>query len=810
MNGIVQDLRFALRALRKNLAFTAVAVLTLGLGVGASTTIYTWLQAMVLRPFPLVREPDRLVLMSTRSPGGERWNVSYPDLVDLRRESRTLKGIVGYSFEQVSLRIGEEPAERAWSQSVTANYFDVLGIRPALGRLFRADEDSVPGAAPIAVLGYVYWQRHFAADAGVVGRTVSLNGHPFTIVGVAPARFGSHVVGVREDLWVPASMDALLTTSGGRLTDRGLRSYHAFGRLAEGATLLQVQRELRAIGARQAATYREDENLAFQAEPFGADGPSAWFGPILFAALGLTGVVLLIACANVANLFLSRAVDRRKEMAIRLALGARRAQIVRLLLVESLVVALLSGSLGLLLAAWGSDLLSAVIPVVPVPIDLTMHLDASAVGFTFIVSLVTVFAFGLLPALDASRPQLVAALKDSPGVGIGGRGQLRAALVVAQVALSVVALVSGGLFLRSLGAARSSALGFRDPEHVLLIDMDLHLAGYTRTAGWVFHRQLLERVAALPGVRSASLAEFVPLGFGGAPFALAEVDGYSPRRGEDMSVQDQRVAPGYFATMGTRLLHGRDFAANDDSAAAPVIVVNDAFARRYWPRAADAIGRRVKVKGEWRSVVGVVATAPYNKLAEPELPFLFFPFAQRYGDAFTLHVRTTGDPHALIEPARRLVTAMDVNVPFLDARTLRDHMGGALLVQRMGASMLGMLGALALLLSSMGIYSVVAYTVSQRARELGIRTALGAGRRDILELVVGDGMRVVLVGIGVGVLAAFGVAILLRSQLYGIGAADPVTFVGITLLIALVALVANYVPARRAARVSPLVALRQG
>ena len=809
MERLVQDLRYALRALRKSPLFTTVVVLTLALGIGANTTIYTWLEGLVLHPLPVVHDADRLVLVKTRGPGGAEWSFSYPDARDIDRDARAIEGLVAQDMAQVSVRTGaaNEQAERGWAVEVTSNYFSVLGLHPVLGRFFRASEDSAPGANPVVVLAYGYWQRRFAGDSSIIGRTISLNNHPFTVIGIAPPRFGGIIVALNFDLWVPASMDGAITGRDERLTSRGWRSFDAFARLKPGVTFQQAQAEIGAIGARLAGAYHEDEGTQKYIAPFDAAEVQKLFRPAVLALLGITAVVLLIACANVGNLLLARAAGRRREMGIRLALGARRAQLVRQLLAESLVLAICGGALGVGVAAWGADGLIALVPASPFPIALDFHQNARILLFAFVVTLGTVLLFGVVPALQASNPSVVPALKNEQGA-TGARGRLRSTFVVAQLSLSLVALVCAGLFMRSLRASESVDAGFRAPDHVLLVSTDLHLAGYDPSTGRVFDRQLLERVEAIPGVTSASLSGNVPLGFGGHNSSGTTVEGYTPGKDEDMSIDNDDVGPRYFETIGTALVAGRDVTATDDSGAMRVVIVNEAFAKRYWPRQ-DPLGKWIAFgSGIKRTVVGVAATAKYHKLAEAPLPFVFLPLAQSYGSGFTLHVRTAGDPTALTGALRRTFASLDPNVPFLDVRTFREHMAAAVFFQRLGAIMLGLFGALALALATMGIYSVIAYSVSQRTRELGIRTALGAARNDLLSLVLGEGMRLAAIGVGIGTVLALGAAQLVRSQLFGVSATDPVTFLAIGALLAAVALLATYLPARRAASIDPMVALR--
>ena len=808
MEMMLQDLRYALRALRKSPLFSVVAVLTLGLGIGANTTIFTWLEGVVLRPLPVVRDYDRLVLVITRGPENARWSFSIPDWQDVARAATLIEGPAINNAVPVSVRTSGQ-AERAWGEVVSANYFDVLGIHPFLGRGLLPAEDSALGAHPVVVLAYGYWQRKFAGDPGVVGRTVSINGHPLTVVGVMPPRFGGKSAGVQFDLWLPLSMVGVATGTPRQYTERQWQTYDAFARLKPGVTFAQADAEMRKIGRDLATTYvHEDGNTGRELLPMRDDYVQAIFRPALVAVLGITAVVLLIACANVANLLLARAASRRREMGIRLALGARRAALVRQLMVESCVVAVLGGGLGLLIASWGGGLLAALLPPVAYPVNLEMHLDARVLLFSLAVTLGTVILFGAVPALQGSRPDLVPALKDGTAAAGRSHGILRGTLMVAQLAFSVVALVAAGLFARSLRAGEHVDAGYRAPDRVLLVSTDLFLAGYTPSRGRVAAEQLLQRVQALPGVASASFADIVPLGFGGDNSAGAEIQDYVPQKDENMAIQDVTIAPRYFETIGTPIIEGREFTPQDDSGAMKVAIVNEAFAKRYWP-GQDPVGRWIDISGSGRRViVGVAATSKYKHLNESPIPYVFLPLAQSYDAQVALLIRSSGDPKLLTAPVRRAFAAFDPNLPFLDVRTFAEHMEAAVYFMRVGALMLGLFGALAVVLTTMGIYSVVAYSVSQRTREIGIRTALGATRRDILSLVLGHGMRLAAAGVVIGSILALGVARLLSSQLFGVGAGDPPTYAAIAALLAAVALVASWLPARRAARVDPMVALR--
>ena len=807
IDALARDLRHAFRVLRRDLGVTIVALLSIGLAIGANATIFTWLDNLVLHPLPAVPRVDRIVQLHTVGPQDAVWSVSYPDLQDWQAQAHAFTGIAGYDFIQASVRTTGQ-AERAFGLLVTANYFDVLAVRPMLGRGFVAAEDSAPGAHAVVVLSYGYWRRRFSGDSGVVGRSVLLNRQPFTVVGVAPPRFGGNFAGLAFDFWAPITMQAALAGPENRLGTRSNQWIQAFARLRPGVTLADARGDMRTIEARLAATYPEDRQLSASADGFGSTPPVVWFRPAFLALLGITGIVLLIACANVANLLLTRAAGRVKEIGIRIALGARRSRLIRELLLESVLLAAGGGALGIAMATWSKGLFAAFIPrAAPVPIALDLTVNARVLAFAAAITLGTVLAFGLVPALRASRPDLVPALKDeSVGSGIS-RSRLRGALVVTQLALSMVALVAAGLFIRSLRFAGAIDRGFTDPAHVLLVGTDMQLAGYTTPRALAFYEELRSRIAALPGVRSAAVAANVPLGFGGDNSDQAAVEGYTPQPGENMSIQTNRVSAAYFHTMGTRLVAGREFDATDHAGGLPVVVVNQAFVDRYW-RGLDPIGRHVGIGGATNTVVGVVATGRYHSLDEPPTPFVFFPISQLYAGGVALVVRTAVPALDLVEPVRRQFAAVDPVVPFLDPQTLDQFSGAALFVQRAVAWLLAAFGGIALMLAAMGVYGVMSHGVAQRTREIGIRGALGAGRREITTLILRHGARMTALGLGMGAAAAIGVAQLLRHQLLGIQPTDPITLVSIAMLLAAVALAASYLPARRAAAVDPAMALR--
>jgi predicted permease len=809
MDSMLQDLRYALRTLRRSPGLAAAAILTLGLGIGATTTIFTWMDGLVLRPFPEVRETERLVRVYTRNEAGNKRPVSYPDFRDWREQARSFEGMAAYAMDEFGLQLpqGDAPAERVWGIYASADYFRALGARPLLGRTFLPEEASTPGGAPVAVLGYGLWESRFGRDPGVVGRRLRLNGREVTVVGVMPPRFGGTTVGLTFDVWVPVTMYPLLGAPAGaeRLEWRASRWLEVFARLRPGADLAQARSELGVIGAGLAERHPESRGTAPWAVTFDTDGAAQQaLRPLLSVLLGMTVLVLLVVCANVANLLLARASARRREIGIRSAVGASRARLVRQMLTESLVLALAGGALGLAVAWWGRDLLVAFLPASPYPVDVSPTLNRRVLLLASASALLTALAFGLVPALRASRSTPGPALK---GEDRAGGGRLRGALVSGQVALAVVALVCAGLFLRSLQQTRQVDPGFADPEQVLLVTTNLHLAGYRDSTALVVAEQLVARAAALPGVRSAAIASTVPLGFGGWSVYDLGVEGYEPAAGEGMSFLTNRVGPGYFATMGIDVLRGRALAEGDRAGGARVAVVNQAFADRFWP-GEDPIGRRVVAASRWLTVVGVARDGRYDSLTDPTPPFLYVPFAQWYSPEVTLHLRAEGDPKALTGPVRREFAAIDPGLPFLEPRTLAEHASFGLTLQRVAASVLGAFGALVLLLTVVGLYGVVAYAVSQRTREIGIRMALGAAAGQVVGGFLRDGARLTLLGLGLGAVGAFLAARLLGAQLYGVAPGDPATFGAAALLLTTVALLASWLPARRAARVDPMIALR--
>ena len=804
MESVLQDLRFGLRALRKRPGLTLVAVVSLGLGIGANTTAFTWMNTFVLRPLPAVPQFGRLVAISTHGPGDAEWGISYPNLRDWRAQSRSLD-VAASAMGELGLRDEGGTVERTWASMVSGNYFDVLGVRPALGRLLTMRDEEQ--RAPVVVLGYSYWRRRFAADSAIVGRTLELNGHALTVVGVAAPRFGGTIIGLQFDVYAPVTLVPMLTGLPG-MEKRQSEFMDGIGRLRAGWTLAQARQELEGLAKRvAAATGDEDSKNGAFVKPFSDEGAASFLRPVLVALLGVTGLVLLIACANVANLLLARAIARRREIGIRLALGADRWRLVRQLLTESLAMGLLAGGVGVVVAYWSRDAITRMVPPAPFPISIGFAVDGRVLLFTLGVTVAAAMVFGLVPALQASNQTLVPSFKDEIGGGAARRSRLQSTLVISQVALSLVSLVCAGLFIRSLEASRNADVGFTRADHVLLVSTDLHLAGVPDSQRVAVADRLLDRLRAVPGVEAASLAMRTPLGFGGSSSISVAPEGYAPRPNESLSIEYVAVGSDYFRAMGIPVVRGRDVGRGDVAGALEVAVVNERFAQRFWP-GKDPIGLRFQRNGIWRTVVGVAKQGKYHDLTERPESMIYVPFAQEPLSDFDVVVRTAGDPRALTGPVRQAFQDVSADLPFLDVRTLAEHIQAAAFVQTIGATMLAAFGAMALLLAAIGIFGVLSYYVGQRTREIGLRVALGAGRREVVGMVVGRAIRLIALGLAGGLVLALGAGQLLRSQLVGVGPRDPLTYLAIAALLALVGLAAAWLPARRAARVDPMEALR--
>jgi putative ABC transport system permease protein len=816
VDRIAQDLRYAVRLLRRNPLFALTAVLSLAVGIGANTTIFTIANALLFRAPAGVTEPDRLVDIG-RSQNRQGFDTnSYPNYLDIRKRNTVFSGVYAYRIEPQPMSLGgPDGAERVFGLLATNNYFDVLGARPRAGRLFRTDDSEEPGANPIAVLSHRLWMRRFNGDPAIVGRTIVLNGHPFIVVGVAGDGFQGTSV-LSPDLFVPMNMleAAMPRTSGGSLLTSRASVWLVMGaRLKPGLSIRQAQAELEVLGAMLEREFPSDNRgkglrvLAPSPIP-GQSGPVGGFMALL---MGIVALVLVIACANVAGVLIARATARRREIAVRLAIGAGRARLISQLLTETTMLFALGGAAGLVLARVMTTLLVSLLPTLPFPLDVSLALDARVIAFTVALSLAAAVLSGLVPALQASKTNVLPALKDEGPAG-SGRPRARNVFVVAQVALSLLLVVAAGLLVRALSHAASLDPGF-DPRGVELASVDFSLGGYTEATGRAFARDLIGRVRQLPGVQSATLSRMLPLGYSRMGLGGVTIPGAPPPPGGRWSpeVEWNIVEPGYFATLRTPLLRGRDFDDRDRERAQDAVIVNETAARMFWP-GLEALGRAIvqeTERGQFRTltVVGVARDAKSRSLSDPPAPYLYVPLQQQYSPRITIVARTA-DGRRIAGELRKLLASMDPNLPIVASQTLDDYTAIGLVPQRVAASVAGSLGLVGLLLASMGIYGVTAYMVARRTREIGIRVALGAQRGDVVRMVLRQGMTLAGVGVLIGLMLAAGASQLLATLLFGVPPIDPVTFIGSTLLFVAIGLAACLVPARRAIRINAMEALR--
>jgi predicted permease len=815
---MIRDLTYGLRMLLRSPAFTVIAALSLALGIGANTAIFSLINVILLRPIP-VEEPARLASVFTtdeRNPGN--LPLSHLNYKDLRDQNQAFTDMAAFTFAQLNWSTGNE-AEQIPAQVVSGNYFSVLGAQPPLGRVFLREEDEKP--TPVAVVSHGFWERSLGSDPAIVGRTLTLNRTPFTIVGVAPKGFTGTFLGGGPSVWIPMSMHDVVQPNFDWYEERRGLFLFAFGRLKPGISLDQARANLQTVFGQLAQAFPTDNKgrsagvqplLETRLNPFGLGGPQVV--QVSMILMTVVGIVLLIACANIANLLLARANKRRKEIAIRLALGAARGRLLRQLLTESVLLSIIGGALGLLLAFWLLDGLVAADLQLPLPVDEGLTIDGRVLAFTAALALLTGVLFGLAPAIQASRADVVPVLKNETvpfGAGRGWRSfiSLRQALVVSQVALSLIALIAAGLFLRSLRDAQGAEMGF-ETRGVLIMNFNLGREGYTPERGQLFYQQVVERVSGLPGVQTAGVAQNPPLAAAGGPLRSVFPEGMDTTTQDRILVQVNSVSPGYLETIDVPLLRGRDVTQTDATGAPLVVVINETMAQRFWP-GQEAIGKRFKFFGDeaFTTVIGVARNAVYNGVGEDPIPFIYQPLRQNYSPQAALHIRGAGDAAGLAGIVRREVQQIDPTLSVFDVRTLEDQASEALAPLRINVIVLATFGGLALLLASIGLYGVANYAVAQRTREIGVRMALGANPSSVLRLVLGHGLMLVAAGLTVGL----GLALLLASMippdlLPNVSARDPLTFGGTSAVLAAVALVASYIPARRATRIDPLIALR--
>ena len=809
METVWQDLRYGIRMLAKTPAFTLVAVLSLVLGIGAATTVFSLMDAVMLRSLPL-QHPEQIVRVATTIPGNEpHYDFSYPLYAGLRDHNQSLSGLVAYSTSDFGVVAGDQ-TERIRGELVSSNYFSVLGVQPSIGSAF-APSDELPGAPRAAVISDALWSRLLNRDSSVLNKTIALNGRNFSIVGVAPKNFSGLLKGMQADVWIALPHESDFEENPKLLSSATLSWLNLAGRLKPGVSIQQAQTQLTSL--LPGVTGRESGNegvLLTEAAGGNAAYVSDLARPVTLLFLSVV-VILAIACANVASLLLARARSRGKEIGVRLALGATRTRIVRQLMTESLLLSVAGGALGLLLTFWTSGLISGFLAVREDVLSLDVAPNLRVLIFTLAISVATVLLFGVIPALKASRVDLVPTLKDvnrtTPAFSRFSQGpSLQSLLVVTQVALSLILLAGAGLFVRSLWKLQGIDKGFTG-ANVMAFSLNMGLQGYDTGRGANFYAAALENVSSMPGIESVTLASSLPATAGGISRMQLGPNDTKPSVDEEVSIDMVTVAPRFFETTGLPLLQGRDFRHIDTEKSAKVMIVNETMARKFWPQT-DPVGRSFSDGQDTYEVVGVARDTRYRNLREPPGMTMYQPLAQAYVPTMSLVVRTATDPARFVPLVQTRLHSIEPALTIYNVRTLLERVGRSLYVERMESVILGFLGLLALVLTAIGVYGVVAYSVAQRTHELGIRMALGAQRKDVLKMVLRKGMVLVAWGSVVGLVACYWLARLVSSQLYGVSPHDPATLVSVAVLLATVALLASYIPARRATKVDPLVALR--
>ena len=825
MQTLWQDVRYAVRMLTKNAAFSFVAILSLALGIGANTTIFTVVNAILLNPLP-VKNVSRVVEVDTvdsktrvTAAKTVKLGMSYMNFQDYARQTQLFSAMTCLVGPLPLTWSGGAEPRQLQAQMVSATYFDLLGLRPAAGRFFLPDEDTKPGGNNVVVLSYSLWTNKFGANPNIVGQTVTLNATPYTIIGVAPHGFkGTFTILPSEELWIPVSMypQVLAGFFKDNFNTRRFLATVVYGRLKDGVSISSAEASLKTVAAGLESAFPTDNAgrsvaltpLAEAAVGVNQHGQFTLAGGLM---MGVVGLVLLIACVNLANLLLAQAASREKEIGVRAAMGASRGRVIQQLLTESMVLAFLSALAGLGIAYAGRAVLWSFRPPFVGENDLDLGFDSHVLLFTLGVALLTAVLIGVAPALKAARPDVIEVLK------VGGRGNtvgfasspFRSMLVVAEIALALVALVGAGLFIRSMQNAQRIDPGF-ESTNLFMFNFDLGAQHYDEGHGQQFFRAAIERAQASPGVQSATIADAPPLvGAGGFartifPEGQDETTGY---RGT--LTQLNNIAPNFFETLRIPLIAGREFNDSDRATTKPVVIASEAMAKHFWPNE-NAVGKRFHFFGDptLREIVGVVRNTAVNNIGEEPQPLAYLPLAQNYSPAAVLQVRTSGRPEALISTVRAQVQSLDNNLALTNVQTIGEVIGQGLWAPRMGAALLAVFGALALILAIIGVYGVLSYSVNQQTREIGIRMAMGAQTGRVLRLVVGQGMRLAAAGLALGLLVAYAVMRLLGTLLFGVSAHDPLTFGAVSLVLALAAVLACYIPARRATKVDPIIALR--
>ncbi len=809
MEKLLQDIRFGFRQLMKQPGFAVLAITSMALGIGANTSIFSLVDTALLRPLA-VKEPSRLMELYGTINNGAEWSLqSYPNYKDYRDRNTVFSGLFIYRVVVSGLTVNNT-SQRVWGYLVSGNYFDVLGVKPMLGRAFLPEEDQTADSHPVAVISYNCWQRRFAGDPEIVGKSVEFNSRPFTIIGVAPKGFIGTEVAYDPEMFIPVMMAKTIEPGSTWLERRDSNNLFTVGRLKPGVSFEQAKAELATLTAQLAKDYPENVGRGIQ-----LGKPGLFIPDIANSVFAFTGVlaaigclVILLACVNLANLLLARATERRREIAVRLAVGASRQRLVRQLLTESLLISLGGGTAGVFLAA----AINTAVRNIRLPSDITLLFDLRTdwrvLTFALVLSIATGILFSLIPALQSSKPQLVPALKDESSMAGFRRSNLRNLLVIAQVGLSLVLLISAGLIVRSLQAAQKMRPGF-NPEKAVAISFDVSLGGYDEVRGRAFQKQVLERARALSQVEYAALTDNLPLGLNYNSSSIY-VEGTEFKGASTLPIAIRiESTPGYFDAMGIPL-RGRDFRDDENKKESRVAIVNETFVKKLL-NGQDPIGRRFNWHGPKDplfEIIGVVPDGKYNSLGEDPRPALYTPLYRDYTGMVTLVARTRADPRQVLGSLRTIVQELDPSISVYAAKTLKEHMGTSLFPARMAAIALGSFGVLALILAAVGIYGVMSHVVAGRTREIGLRMALGAQLSDVQKLILKQGMFLAGTGSLCGLLLALGGTRMMKSLLYGVSTSDPVTFSSVAFLLAGIAFLACWIPARRASRVEPMTALR--
>ena len=810
MAGLLQDVRFALRQLRKIPGFMLTSTAMLAVAICANSTVFSWINGTMLHPIPGALDTSRLVSVQRGV-----WNISpvpplsYLDYRDLREQNHSFTGILGYNHDWITITGGNQP-ERIYISNVSSNYFEVLGVKPMLGRFFLPEEETRPDAVPYVILGYSLWKTRYSADASIVGKSIEIARHPVTVIGVAPQEFIGAMPGIREDAWLPLNP---IGSNDWRMTHRSSAFLNILGRLRPGVSRERAAQDLDSIMRRIVAAYPDEHPGAntilldpMWRSPFGANGYMASTLPILLA---IAAVVLLLTCANVATLTLVRFVSRRREIAIRQSLGAKRLQLVRQMVLEGVILSLCAGAAALLLTSWTAKTFARFIPPNSNPIALNGTMDHNVVLGIVALAILASILCGAFPAWRSSHVPAVEVLKDeSASISGGSRNRhLLSGLVVAQIALSLALLVSSGLFLQTLRNLAGANPGF-EQDHVLSASVGLNIAGYSNEDARGIRHKIFDRVAAVPGVVVVSLTDWLPMSFT-RKTASAYPEGYVPRLHESLEVRRAEVTPRYFETLGMQIIAGRDFTESDDQKAPRVLIVDEATANRYWP-GQDPLGKRLSLWGHTPfTVVGLVKNSKHQFMNERPEPMIYMSFFQQADNETIVQVKTRGNPADIAPAVERAIHAVDGRIPVFDVRSMRETTQMARIFADMQSTFAGMFAVIALFLAATGIYGVVAYRTQLRTHEIGVRMALGASRRDVLRLVLMQGLWLTLIGLTLGLALSFGLTRFIAGLLYGIGANDPGTVAAVALLLAMISLLACFLPAHRAMRANPVSAIRE-